>query len=439
MLESHTEEVEKKMKQKTWNDFIKDLFMKYYKDRFSLDSTAIDRFEQREFGFRNFDGIIQRHISFKTSDELKEFMINFIPSDAYFSSALYQKPDEKIMDLKNWLGAELSFDIDIDHVPTQCKFEHDWWQCRSCKITGKGPAPQKCPNCGSESIESWNWICDNCLNAAKEQVQLLIDEFLISDLGLSPHELVISFSGHRGYHVRVKNSEYEKLNVEGRGMIVEHISLPTPEKIAKQVIDELRSKNPNALSFYTLSSEGWRGRIIRGLYEIISGYTKDMLNGIGINNEDADYIIKSRDRILELLSNENLLFRSYFFERFQPETIKLLINEAINRKKVWIDERVTKDVKRLMRLPESLHGSTGFKAKLISYSELDKFNPSKDAVVFKSGDLKVTITDPRVHKITIDDYYFDGTTIDKDKPVSLPLSVAVYLVLNNYAKPIRWD
>ncbi|MGC8947791.1 MAG: DNA primase small subunit domain-containing protein [Thermoprotei archaeon] len=429
------------MDQKEWNSFIRNLFMKYYRDDFSLDNTAIDRFEQREFGFRSFDNIMQRHLSFKTLDELKEFIVNLVPSDAYFSSAFYQKPDEKNMDLKNWLGAELSFDIDIDHVPTKCKYEHDWWQCKSCQFTGKGIAPPKCPKCGSESIESWNWICDNCLNEAKEQVQLLIDEFLISDLGLSPNELIISFSGHRGYHVRVKNSEYEKLNVESRGMIVEHISLPTTEKIIKQVLDELgnKNKNPKILSFYTLNSEGWRGRIMRGLYEIISGYTKEILNELGINNEDIDYIIKSRDRILDLLTNENALLRLRFLDRLQPETIKLLINEAISRKKVWIDERVTKDVRRLLRLPESLHGSTGFKAKLVNYSELNKFNPLKDAVVFKNGDFKIIITDSRVNKITIDDYYFDGTVTEKNKPLSLPLSTAVYLILNGYAKPVGWS
>ncbi|MEM3833652.1 MAG: DNA primase small subunit domain-containing protein [Thermoprotei archaeon] len=426
------------MNQKEWNNFIKSLFMKYYKDNFSLNNIVIDRFEQREFGFRSFDNIMQRHFSFKTPDELRKFIIDLVPSDVYFSSAFYQKPDEKNMDLKNWLGAELSFDIDIDHVPTKCKNEHDWWQCKACQFTGKGTIPLKCPNCGSESIESWNWICDNCFNEAKEQTQLLIDEFLISDLGLSPSELIISFSGHRGYHVRVKNPEYEKLNVESRGMIVEHISLPTTEKIVKQIINELSNRNKSLrFSFYTLNSEGWRGRIMRGLYEIISGYTKEMLNELGIDNEDIDYIIKSRDRILDLLTNENSQLRSRVLDRFK--STESLINEAIKRKKVWIDERVTKDVRRLLRLPESLHGSTGFKAKIVSYSELDKFNPLKDAIVFRGDEFKVIITDPRVHKITIDDYYFDGTIIEKNKPISLPLPTAIYLILNKYAKPIGWN
>jgi DNA primase small subunit len=415
------EEANIMMKQKEWNKLVKDLFTKYYKDNFNLNDSAIDRFEQREFGFRNFDGIVQRHFSFKTFNELKEFIINYIPSDAYFSSAFYQKPDEKHMDLKNWLGAELSFDIDIDHVPTKCKLEHDWWKCKSCGFSSKGPAPQKCPNCGSETIESWSWICDKCLDAAKDQVQRLIDEFLISDLGLSPHELVISFSGHRGYHVRVKNPDYEHLNVEARGMIIEHIMLPNHKQIIDQSLHELMNEK-HKIS-YEIDSHGWRGRIARGLYEIFSGYTKNMLNEIGIDDKSAEYIIKSRDRILDLISSKKV-YKWKFLNTITPEARKILINEAINRKKVWIDERVTRDVKRLMRLPESLHGSTGFKASLISYSELDTF--------------KVQITDNRVHKITINDYFFNGLNIEKNKPIQVPLSVALYLILNGYAEPVGW-
>ncbi len=276
------------------------------------------------------------------------------------------------------------------------------------------------------------------VEAAKDQVQRLIDDFLISDLGLSSNELIISFSGHRGYHVRVQNSYYENLSVEARGMIIEHIMLPNAEHIIEQTINDLTNKKSKILSYYELDSNGWKGRITRGLYEIFSGYTKNMLNEIGINNEDSEYIIKSRDRILDLLSKENYPLKWRFLNNLNQETIRILINESINRKKVWIDERVTKDVKRLMRLPESLHGSTGFKAKLISYSELDTFNPTKNAVVFKNGDFKVKITDPRVHQITINDYFFNGLNIEKNKPIQVPLSVALYLVLNGYAEPIGW-
>jgi len=40
-----------------------------------------------------------------------------------------------------------------------------------------------------------------------------------------------------------------------------------------------------------------------------------------------------------------------------------------------IDERVTLDIKRLIRHPGSLHGKTGLKTVQISYSDLERFDP----------------------------------------------------------------
>ena len=45
------------------------------------------------------------------------------------------------------------------------------------------------------------------------------------------------------------------------------------------------------------------------------------------------------------------------------------------------DEPVTCDIKRLIRLPGSLHGKTGFKVEKISFKNLESFNPLNHAVV----------------------------------------------------------
>jgi DNA primase catalytic subunit len=46
------------------------------------------------------------------------------------------------------------------------------------------------------------------------------------------------------------------------------------------------------------------------------------------------------------------------------------------------DEQVTRDIKRLIRCPGSLHGKTGLRVSYIDRDKLDEFDPQWDAVVF---------------------------------------------------------
>ncbi|HIH97013.1 MAG TPA: DNA primase catalytic subunit PriS, partial [Thermoplasmata archaeon] len=82
--------------------------------------------DRREFGFALFEGWMLRHKSFKHGDELKQFLQNSVPSNAYCSCAYYEDP-EADMNKKGWLGADLVFDIDADHIPTPCDKVHDNW------------------------------------------------------------------------------------------------------------------------------------------------------------------------------------------------------------------------------------------------------------------------------------------------------------------------
>ena len=75
--------------------------------------------DKREFGFALFEGWMLRHKQFANQEELTSFLQNSTPKDAYFSCAYYENPEAE-MDKKNWLGADLIFDIDADHIPTTC-------------------------------------------------------------------------------------------------------------------------------------------------------------------------------------------------------------------------------------------------------------------------------------------------------------------------------
>jgi len=69
-----------------------------------------------------------RHKGFRNVDALRSFLKTVVPSDVYYSSAYYERPEEDMRG-KGWLGADLIFDIDADHIPTPCAKVHDIWVC----------------------------------------------------------------------------------------------------------------------------------------------------------------------------------------------------------------------------------------------------------------------------------------------------------------------
>src|SRR3989454_12318933 len=97
------------------NKFLKAHFRRYYEH---TKPILPDRFGRREFGFMFWTaGIVQRHLGFSKEDDLRAFLTSRVPAHAYYSSAYYEKPAAPTMEEKGWLGADLIFDLDADHLP----------------------------------------------------------------------------------------------------------------------------------------------------------------------------------------------------------------------------------------------------------------------------------------------------------------------------------
>jgi DNA primase small subunit len=58
--------------------------------------------------------------------------------------AYYENPDFD-MDKKSWIGSDLVFDIDADHIPTTCNKIHDEFSCVKCGFNGRGFTPEALP------------------------------------------------------------------------------------------------------------------------------------------------------------------------------------------------------------------------------------------------------------------------------------------------------
>jgi DNA primase small subunit len=70
------------------------------------------------------------------------------------------------------------------------------------------------------------------------------------------------------------------------------------------------------------------------------------------------------------------------------------VEDFLHRFGASVDEPVTADIKRLIRVPGSLHGGSGMLVKKLTLSELEEFNTLNDTVVFGERPVKVTVSKP---------------------------------------------
>jgi DNA primase small subunit len=96
-----------------------------------------------------------------------------------------------------------------------------------------------------------------------------------------------------------------------------------------------------------------------------------------------------------------------------------------------IDANVTADTSKLIRMPDSVHGGSGFAAKrLPSPDAIASFEPMRHAPVFGSAPLRVKATEA-IPVLNICDYSFGP--IPQGETRELPLHSAIYLLCKKAA------
>jgi DNA primase small subunit len=346
-------------------EFVKEEFRKY----FSNNIIGLpDRFGRREYAFVIFGrkGMI-RHIGFEKKNQFKEFIEKKTPSDIYYSSAYYQIPDAPTMQEKNWMGAELIFDLDSDHLPNAEKYNYE-----------------------------------QQLDLVKKEFYKLVDDFLLNDFGFDEKYIELYFSGGRGYHCHVKDPKILNIDSGERREIVDYITgrdLKDSLVFHEQVTNTKSYGNRSFPSGKTLKmpkpdEPGWRGRVSKGIIEMVNEIKKsdnpiDKLKEYGVKHDDAEKLLNDLseervNRIKEGRLDQSKTIRKFFLNSALRKT-------AVSMSAGETDEPVTCDVKRLIRLPGSLHGKTGFKVEKITLDTLMDFDPLIDAVVLSDDSVKIEL------------------------------------------------
>lgn len=397
--------------------FVRNMFAKHYREA-ALQMP--DRFSKREFGFMFFDrpGMV-RHTGFPTRASLKRFLAEQVPAHAYHSCAYYENPGAPTMQEKKWLGADLIFDLDADHVE------------------------------GAQDLPY-----EKMLERVKLEVIRLIDDFILGDFGFEPEELKITFSGGRGYHVHITDRRVLRLSSHERREIVDYITgtdldmdwvfPPTAFPIGQfrdMPLSERKRSMPSA------KDGGWRARIRKGVEELLNELE-------GASDEDAIQRLKRMvgeskreigertlaglyedlfagkqgKRGVDRMRAENT-FEVFSAKRHADAFIELVELRVKGRMKGETDEPVTSDVKRLIRLQSSLHGKTGFEVVPLDREELDGFDPFEDAVpaAFGKRAVRVFLERPAEIRLKGQSFSLDAGTNE------VPEFAAVFLVCRRLA------
>lgn len=366
-----------------------------------------------------------RHHGFRSRDMLIGELVRSVPHSVYHSAAFYKVPVARSMVEKGWEGAELVFDIDADHLDAPCAEKHDAWQCSNteCGETGTGAAPEKCPECEENSFRSLKWICDECLEAAKENTMKLYDKFLVKHFGIDPERIQLNYSGHRGYHVRVRDPSVFNLDSNGR-MEIAHYLTGMGLNSTIESKGRLRIRPTGELKNWQLPAIA--RKIADAMIEFI-----DNIDSYEGKDKWVKHIVAQKEAAIEGLGKDPPMLSAKVM-KVGPKYWQEIANRAAAFYSVDIDQPVTTDIHRVIRLIGSLNGKTGFAVTEVTRDELTDFNPLSDSIVFDEGTLKISV--PKrgigVPEFRVGDSTygpFNGTVEE------LPKAVAVFILCKGMA------
>ncbi|MHC1576784.1 MAG: DNA primase catalytic subunit PriS [Methanosarcinaceae archaeon] len=353
------------MNQKT-KRFLKLKFQEYYN---SASIHLPPELASREWGFISFDQmpetIMRRHKSFGSPGEMRDYLSAMVPAHAYHSVAYYEYPNAPNMKEKHWQGADLIFDLDADHLPG---------------------APESYAD---------------MLEHVKEEALKLLD-FLINDFGIADNNITTVFSGGRGYHFHIINSSVRTLEsaerreivdyVSGRGFDMKHILGK------KHVGGDAGRESAQVPGFPSEEEGGWPGRINRYIISYLSDVTEQE-NAIKILTDFEGIGKITAERLIEAFNDPKMIAHMKkgnvsVLPTIRSNIFDVLASQAVDRTSAHVDEPVTADIKRLIRLPGSLHGGSGMRVTLLDNSKLEDFYPLSDAVVFSEKAVQLKVIRP---------------------------------------------
>lgn len=398
-------------------------------------------FTRREWGFIFFDElpevVMRRHKAFSGEDETLEYLRAMVPAHVYHSAAYYQFPGAATMKEKQWQGADLIFDLDADHLPMKARSYAE--MLSNVKTETKKLL--------DFLLEDFGFSQDNTsivfsggrgyhihvrdpkvLSLESAERREIVD--YVSGTGLT-----VGFLFKSAEHKVYDSGKFRKKELESPRKInsfdevpggfgwgkrisryiiqfLEAISIKDETEAENEIIGLIKHYKSSLVSAYKVP-EDIKTRIVNmknenrkiGLQKMAGevGISTNIVRDILIMNDLWDFrseaISKLKDlreiaqnpEAMENIENKGIIGDSYIFDAIVQKAIE---ENSINLGSAHTDEPVTADVKRLIRMPTSLHGGSGMRVVPLTLDGFEKFEPLNDAVVFSEKETKIEILSP---------------------------------------------
>lgn len=351
----------------------------YYAGADLFDFPAMSR---REFAFQAWSapGPSDRHHCFPSTDVLRSITRIKKPKAVFASNARYLDPGHTKMDKKSNTGVDLAFDFDFGDLPEH-ELSDDFW---------------------------------TNMDAVAVHVRRLLDKALPA-LGFDPEDAIISFSGGKGFHVRIVNDSVLALSRNQRRNIRDFVR----GNGLKDFDTFARGKKGGKYSprFDPEVKGGWPGyyaeaaqTYLRTIHDspksIAIEFVKANLPLHKAGEKKGQKKTPSEDTIKEIVdtvqSKSSMLNGGVLGRYFTKKNQMGLVRDSISRFAVLnngcaIDLSVTDDMRRILRVPGSIHGKTGLPCMLITQDELNS-EAIKAKVAEVVGDDKVAVSIPHLVK-----------------------------------------
>jgi DNA primase small subunit len=371
---------------------IKNAFREYY-FRYSKILEVPERIEQREFGYIPFGLGMIRHLAFRNIGELLAILIKDVPSDVYCSNAYYRFPTYAMQE-KQWIGADLIFDIDAKDLHLPCEPTHSYFICTNCGNIQESRF-ESCPSCKTGKLSQILLPCNKCNSSLKKEVKDLID-LLMNDLGIKEKSIHIYFSGNNGYHIHVLDDTFYSLDSQARSDVVGYIM---GNDIMTESIGVRKASSPSSGVDFSIKFPksgimyGWRQRIAKK---------------VGIDQ-------------LSISKLNKIVQQKGGYSGFKSELLKMTKELGVR-----IDPLVTMDVHRVFRMAGTLNSKSGLTK--IRCKEIDSFDPLSDACLLNDKEVNVKVKVPIKLKLKGQSFNL------KKQTVRLPAYAAVYLICKRLAQ-----
>jgi DNA primase small subunit len=397
-------------------------FARYY------DTAAIappHRLARREFAAFPFttETLMRRHATLRNPEEFLRFLRRETPRHVYYSSAYYRRPAEPTMSAKEWLGADLIFDLDSDHLR------------------------------GADALDYAGQLA-----LVKSRLIALVDDFLFGDFGIDPGATSFVFSGGRGYHVHVRDDRFLPLTSPERRELVDYVlgvgfdpmmvveGRRTDVRAGRTVsagdvdgeVGAASAKAPRTRTLAPPDAPGWPGRTTRALLELLRRWEEqgakvaaEEMKGYGIPAPKARRYARLLIEQGGAAKIRTHLSLDVFRSDLPAEFLEAVVPRAAVEVQGETDAPVTTDIHRLIRLPNSLHGGTGFRVVPLGRDEIAGFDPFRDALVTGYDESSTPVTFVEEAR-----YPFPGGEVHAvpDGTDELPTPVALFLVLRGQAE-----